>query len=247
LIRNGALAGSHQHDSFDQRLELVRSLEASHFWFRGRRELLRRLLRRFITRPGARVLDVGSGTGFFMSELEQEGFHAIGIDPLAAQPPGRAVRGDGLRLPFRQASFGGITMLDVLEHVDDATLLREASRVLQPDGVALITVPASNRLWSSRDVAAGHLRRYSKASLSNALAEAGLAPLFVTYYQFFLFPLLVVARTAGRRSQAVRVAEERPGALVNWLFGTLNVLEARFAPRVRWPWGSSLVAVCTKR
>lgn len=240
-------AASPHNDPFDERLELIRRLEADHFWFRGRRELLRRLLRRFIRTPGARVLDVGSGTGSFMAEIDRAGFHAIGVDPLAARPAGRVARGDGLHLPFREASFGGATILDVLEHVDDARLLREVALVLQPGGVALITVPASNRLWSSRDVAAGHLRRYSKGTLSRVLADAGLAPVFITYYQFFLFPLLVVARTAGRSSSAVRVAEEKPGAVVNWLFGMLNLLEARCAPLVRWPWGSSLVAVCTKR
>lgn len=182
-----------------------------------------------------------------MSELEREGFRPVGVDPLAAQPARRVVRGDGLDLPFLRASFAGVTILDVLEHVDDATLLREAARVLEPGGVALITVPASNQLWSSRDVAAGHLRRYSKDGLLAAVAGAGLAPLFVTHYQFLLFPLLVAARTLGRTSPAVRTAEERPGKLVNRLFGTLNLLEARCAPRLRWPWGSSLVAVCTKR
>lgn len=247
LTALGSSAGSQRNEPFTERLELVRRLESDHFWFRGRRELLRRLLRRFVTTPRTRVLDVGSGTGFFMTEIEREGFRAVGVDPLAAQPAGRVARADGLQLPFRPGSFGGVTILDVLEHVDDAHLLREAVRVLQPGGIALITVPASNRLWSSRDVAAGHLRRYSRSTLSRALAEAGLAPLFITHYQFFLFPVMVVARTLGRSSSAVRDAEERPGSLVNKLFEMLNVLEARCAPLVRWPWGSSLVAVCKKQ
>ena len=246
LTGTPSLTASSPTDGFAQRLDLLRALEADHFWFRGRRELLRRLLRRFVGAPGARVLDVGCGTGFFMRELESEGFRAVGIDPLVTGAAGGVVRGDGLQLPFRSGSFGGVTMLDVLEHVDDAALLREVARVLQPGGVAILTVPASDRLWSSRDAAAGHLRRYSRKMLVTALAGAGLRPVFITYYQFLLFPLMVAARTLGRNSAAVRTAEERPGALANSLLGALNVLEARCAPLLRWPWGSSLVAVCTR-
>lgn len=232
-------------EPFAPRIDLLRSLERNHFWFRGRRELLRRLLRRFVS-PRAKILDIGSGTGFFLQELEREGFRAVGVDPLASRASPIAVRGDGIRLPFLHASFDAVTLLDVMEHLDDAALLREAARVLTPGGVVVITVPASDRLWSSRDVAAGHLRRYSRKLLTDTAARAGLTMQMVTYYQFLLFPLLVAARTFGRSSPGMREAEEKPGALVNALFGALNILEARCAPAIRWPWGSSLVAVCTK-
>ncbi|HEY5609908.1 MAG TPA: class I SAM-dependent methyltransferase [Thermoanaerobaculia bacterium] len=224
----------------------MRHLESDHFWFRGRRELVRRLLRRFV-RPSATILDVGAGSGFFMRDLAEEGFRTVGIDPLAEPSAARLIRGDALRLPFRRQSFDAITILDVLEHVDDAATLREMREVLKNDGIAIVTVPASRHLWSSRDVAAGHRRRYSRRMLEEALSSSGFRPIFVTHYQFFLFPLMIVARTFGRNSSSMRDLEERPGALVNGLFRTLNVWEARCAPRVRWPWGSSLVAVCGKQ
>lgn len=246
MIEPLSSAGTPRTDTFAPRLDLVGRLEQDHFWFRGRRELLRRLLRRFIPAAGARVLDVGSGTGSFMREIEREGLRAVGVEPLADGAGRGVVRGDGLQLPFSSATFGGVTMLDVLEHVDDVALLGEATRVLEAGGIALITVPASDRLWSSRDVAAGHRRRYSRKSLIDTISGAGLTVVFVTHYQFFLFPILVIARTFGRRSSAVRHAEERPGGIINRVFTMLNVAEARCAPFIRWPWGSSLVAICRK-
>ena len=201
-------------------------------------------MRRYLASAGARVLDVGSGTGALVRELETAGYRATGIDPLASGAG--AVRGDGLCLPFRAARFDGVTMLDVLEHVDDDSLLREAARVLRPGGAVFLTVPASDRLWSSRDDAAGHLRRYTRRTLTRVIESAGLKIVHLTCYQFFLFPLLVAARVFGRNSSAVRAAEERPGPAANALFRAINLAEARCAPLVRWPWGSSLVAVCTK-
>jgi SAM-dependent methyltransferase len=47
-----------------------------------------------------------------------------------------------LPLPFADAAFSSMTLLDVLEHVpDQKALLDELHRVLRPDGVLIITVP----------------------------------------------------------------------------------------------------------
>lgn len=47
-----------------------------------------------------------------------------------------------LPLPFADASFESVTLLDVLEHVpDQRALLCELRRVLRPDGILVVTVP----------------------------------------------------------------------------------------------------------
>ena len=58
-------------------------------------------------------------------------------------------------LPLSDASLTGMLMLDVLEHVDDVLLLRDAHRALRPGGWVVATVPAMPWLWSYRDVAPG--------------------------------------------------------------------------------------------
>lgn len=95
---------------------------------------------------GARdVLDIGCGGGFLSNHLARAGFAVTGLDPspealeIAARYDTagtvRHVVGDGLRLPFADASFDAVTAMDVLEHVEaPARLIAEAARVLRPGG-----------------------------------------------------------------------------------------------------------------
>ena len=53
--------------------------------------------------------------------------------------------------------------MDVLEHIrDDYSALKEWKKVLNPNGIILISVPAFQHLWSHHDKFLGHYRRYNK-------------------------------------------------------------------------------------
>jgi SAM-dependent methyltransferase len=237
------------------RLRALAEIEDRHFWFRGRRVLLFRLLARELRQPHRRILDAGCGTGRLLADLHALGHDVAGVDSLSGAVdrsrracPGADVReGSATALPFPDASFDGVVALDLLEHVDDDRLAAsELARVLAAGGWLLVSVPAGPRLWSVRDVSAGHRRRYTRRALRDLLAGAGLNVARLTAYQFALLPLVAAARIAGRKGPALRDREDRPGALVNALLGAVNVAEASLAPFVSLPWGSSLVAVCRK-
>jgi SAM-dependent methyltransferase len=156
------------------------------------------------------------------------------------------MRADATRLPIADNVFGAVLLLDVLEHVDDHAALAEVHRVLRPGGVAVITVPAVPWLWSYRDEAAGHLRRYGRRQLVQAITGARLAVLAVQYYQCLLFPLVAATRLLGRRGPRLRDLEERPSRRLNSMMAWVNLTEVRLGDAIPWPWGSSLVAVCRK-
>jgi len=235
------------------RLAKIRELEAWHFWFVGRRELVRGLLARHLGPAPQRLLDVGCGTGHLAGELLAAGHRVTAVDRLpealaAARADTRDVgllRADAGRLPLRSGAFDAVTMLDVLEHVDDAAALVELRRVLRPGGVLVLTVPAAPWLWSHRDRAAGHLRRYTRKSLAAALAAGGFEPLELGPYQCALFPVVAASRLLGRRGPGLRDAEERPPALLNTALAWINRREAALGP-ARLPFGSSLAAACRR-
>ena len=108
--------------------------------------------------PGKRVLDLGCGDGLFAHLFALRGAVVTGIDPeLLAIDQARActfniaypgVRpqflvGSGQSLPLSNGSTDLVTLVDVIEHLPNPVrVLHEVSRVLQPDGMLLVTTPA---------------------------------------------------------------------------------------------------------
>ena len=244
-----------------ERLEQIGGMENWHFWFAGRQALVDQLWAEHFHRVAGTagnlrgaVIDVGCGTGQVAKRLEAAGCRVVGLD---RRPEGLAawrrsskgalvVQGEAPNMPVVDEAFDGALLLDVLEHVDDIALLRQVHRVLRPGGRLLLTVPALPWLWSYRDEAAGHFRRYTRKTLERTLHEAGLAVVEIRYYQFLLMPLVAVTRLLGRRGPGLRDAEERPWPLVNRLLSVVNRFEVRLGRRVPWPCGSSRAAVCVK-
>jgi SAM-dependent methyltransferase len=239
-----------------ERSDRLAALQQTHFWFVGRLRLVAGLTADDLRRP-RRVLDVGCGAGGTVRWLLDHGHDGVGVDSSSASlghaarlvPAGVLHRGDAERLPFPDASFDGVLLLDVLEHVDDGAALVEAMRVLRPGGWVLVSVPAHGWLWSVRDRDAGHLRRYSRRTIVETVARAGFAVERVTYYQCVLLPVLAAGRVATRRSggRRLRDREERVPAPLNRALALVNSAEARVAARIGLPWGSSLVLRARRR
>lgn len=108
----------------------------------------------FITRfvsPGARILDVGCGTGQSCALMARQGYQAVGIDlsehciAQAGEPRrqlSRFVCGNILELPFAGESFDCVGIYQVIEHIPDIPrLLSEMVRVLRKGGRLIILSP----------------------------------------------------------------------------------------------------------
>ncbi len=101
---------------------------------------------------GTAHLDFGCGDGRFLAVLRSKSIgRLMGIDGSEEavkrtrdRYPGLDVRhlGRTIPLPFADGEFSSISLMDVLEHVDEQdALLGELYRVLQDDGVLIVTVP----------------------------------------------------------------------------------------------------------
>jgi SAM-dependent methyltransferase len=235
------------------RLERLSQIEQWHFWFVGRQQLIMQLLREYVGNWDF-VLDIGCGTGHLLQSLRLQGFRTVGLDrrPEGLEALKRTdvntwlIQADACRIPLVSRRFEAAILLDVMEHVDDHALLHELHRLLKPGCVAILTTPAMAWLWSFRDDAAGHLRRYSRAQLHQKLTDTGFDVLDIRYYQFFLFPLILMTRLFGRKEPQLRDLEDMPPKILNRVFTAINLLEVRLGRFISWPWGSSIVAVCRK-
>jgi ubiquinone/menaquinone biosynthesis C-methylase UbiE len=154
------------------------ALDERHWWYRGRRRMLRALLEGLAPPAGARVLDAGCGSGRTLDELVRYG-EPHGVEVNAAGLAAARARGHDVRegrveaIPYDDAEFDLVTCLDVIEHTDDdVAALRELRRVTRPGGHLVVSVPAHPWLWSRHDEVNGHRRRYTRRTLRRA-AEAG--------------------------------------------------------------------------
>ena len=178
----------------------MREVEERHWWFAGRREVLLSLVRREL-QPGAQLLDVGCGTGFFL-EGAAAYLDVAGLDPSAQAVAFCASRGlAGVRLGGvadlgrLEARFDAVTFFDVIEHLqDDVGALRLAHGALHPGGKVFVSVPAYQWLWSHHDDAHGHQRRYTASLLRALLEEAGFQQVRTGFFNARLFPLALAVR-----------------------------------------------------
>lgn len=181
-------------------------LDEQHWWYRGRRKVIRAELDRVPLPVRAVVLDAGCGSGRTLDELADYGeVHGIELDPEAAQLARSRGRGEVRTgrleaLPWNDATFDLITCLDVIEHTpDDRLTLRELRRVCKPGGWLLVTVPAYQGLWSLHDEANHHYRRYSRGRLRSAALAGGWQVERMTSFNTLLLGPAAVVRIAERR------------------------------------------------
>jgi SAM-dependent methyltransferase len=187
------------------------AIEGRHWWFRGKRRLVAPLIERMLggRGPGARVLEVGCGTGgnlahfaaahplqrFLGLDFDAGATNFTSMKSASAPVPFSAVRGDGLRLPFRTGSMDGALALDIVEHFeDDDAVMAELHRVLAPGASLVLSVPAWPSLWSPHDEFLHHKRRYRPAELRALIRRSGFELTEERGFNFLLLPPIWLVR-----------------------------------------------------
>jgi SAM-dependent methyltransferase len=171
--------------------------------------------------PGRQVLNGGAGQGTLSRKLAELGFDVTSTDvsPAAVEllrhtGSGRAVEADLTSLPFELESFDAAVLGEVLEHVEeDRRALREVHRVLRPNGVLALSVPADPRLFGPSDVWAGHVRRYTRPELLDTCSAAGFTVHLCLGWGFpvsRLYHRHVYERYLDRRGPAAPGRRSRP-------------------------------------
>jgi SAM-dependent methyltransferase len=258
----GGLRAVESHWSAFDAAGIVRLVAAEdrHFWFRARNQIIAALIGPSIEAlpDGFRILEVGCGSGNVLRVLQRLGrnrgvVEALELSPEAAEVArartGLTVTNGYLSDLDASASFDIIAAFDVLEHIaDEEGVLQQVRDRLVPGGRLVLTVPAHQTLWSSFDVASGHVRRYVPATLSRALRTAGFRVEYMSYFMSLLFPPMWMRRRLAHRDSkdmaATLDSEFQIVPVVNTIaYELLRSEAAAVGRRWRLPMGTSLIAV----
>ena len=118
---------------------------------------------RMFDKEGGKVLDIGCGPGVITLYLLQRGSEVWGVDiseemieetakqieKMGFKDVAHFSTGDITSLDFPDGYFDAVICSGVIEYLEDEELaIKEIYRVLKPDGIAIITVPTSQRLYT---------------------------------------------------------------------------------------------------
>lgn len=205
---------------------------------------------------GERVLDIGCGSGGLLSLLHERGHSVCGIEPNAdlvtlankLHPELRVVQGTGADMDRVVGQFDAVTIIDVLEHIeDDRGQLRRIWDRLVPGGQLTVLVPAFPMLYGERDRNNGHFRRYTSRELTSKLRETGFEPLRQRYWNVLGFLPYFVSERLLHRELNTELRTNRPQSW--WRKGMIRGLHAWFREvenRVNFGFGLSFLCVAEK-
>ena len=230
-------------------------VEETHWWYRALHRLTFQMLESEL--PDWRlktILDAGCGTGAILKQLgnaEQN----VGVDvaPEAillcrARGLTNVRQADICGLPFANASFDAVICSSVLYHqwVNDVpAAVREMHRVLRPNGILLVNVPAFEFLHSAHDEAVMTGRRFRRPQIRQLFVRNGFVVRRLSYWTTLLFPLAVVARTLGGSKMGRDFGTDEKWFLQR-LFGGIMTVELRLLRKLSLPFGVALFAVAQK-
>lgn len=202
---------------------------------------------------GQRVLEVGCGLGNFTEHLrDRQAVTGIDTDGacvarhrerFADCANVRALELDALDpalLDLRAQKFDSIACLNVLEHIEEDTLLLSRFRqLLPPGGRVVLLIPAFMALYGPIDERLGHYRRYTRQSLAARAHAAGLGVRTLRFMNVAgFFGWWANAKVLRRTEQS----EDQIAVFDRWIVPVQRRLERLVPP----PLGQSLFAVLEK-
>jgi len=230
--------------------ELSKISETNNFWLEAKLGLIDTLLHK-IDKRNIKILNIGTGTGEEIKVLKKYGkVYAIDInsDAIKMIPKGLCEEKkvcDATDITYPDEFFDLVTSFDVFEHIkNDSKSVREVKRILKPSGYLIFTVPAFQFLFSSRDKALEHKRRYNKAELRLLLKKFHVV--CMGYWNFFLFIPISIMRLLAARSRP-KLDHVELGRNINFvLYNILEIENRLIRNNISLPIGLTIYGICKK-
>ena len=238
--------------------DATNTMDDTHWWFIGRRKIIKTILNKYIERIDSLpldILEIGSGTGGNLIILNNYG-NVTGVEMSSTAIEFSKKRiGNNSNITIYQSDnidwllsenkrYDIICLFDVLEHIEnDGDFLNSLKQLLNVNGKIVLTVPAYNFLWSNHDTSHHHFRRYRACSLKQIYSKFDFTIEKLSYFNTLLFPLAVIDRLKSKITKNESSQNLYPSDTLNKVFKTFFLLEGNFIDKFSFPFGLSIVSV----
>ena len=226
--------------------------ESKHWWFKARREILNKQIKKYSTKKKMSILDFGSGSGANIYMLSKYGeVDVYEKDHKTSNFLKKKFNRNGIKIIkkcFSKKKYDLILAADVIEHIkNDKKIINNLSKILKKNGLIIVTVPAYQFLFSKKDQALKHFRRYNLNSLKK-LFSSDFKTLKISYYNSLLFVPIAIATIFFKLTnhQYINLTEEKPNNILNYIFYSLFRLEKFILKYFNFPFGISIISVFKK-
>lgn len=228
--------------------------EDKHWWYFARRKLVHKLIKLYKpSNTPLYILDIGCGTGKLNEELTKYG-KVTGVDKSPEAIKFCKQRGinnviqNSIEDFETKNKFDCIIALDILEHCqNDATVIKKIYSLLKKDGIVIIFVPALKHFWGKQDILSHHYRRYAYDELGNKFQESGFKILTQSYFNFFLsLPIFIARKITNLFNTKFESELMINNKVINVVCKFIFILEIYLLPKIKFPFGVSLLGVYKK-
>jgi len=219
--------------------------QEKHWWFQARKKIIEQIVSEIKLKKKNNILDFGSGSGVNLNMLEKFGLVDIHEKNKFARDTiknnNKKIKNLYSTLKIRKNFYDLILIADVIEHVKKPkNLLRNLKKFLKKDGRILITVPAYQFLFSKKDKALGHYRRYNKKLLKNELLEFNIEK--ISYFNTLLCPPIIIMTLLNKllNRDYIKQVETTPNFILNKVCYFIFSIEKYFLKYFNLPFGISI-------
>ena len=227
---------------------------SNHWWFQARKKIIEEIIKKKIKkklRKNFCILDFGSGSGVNVKMLSKFGFVNIYEPHQETRKYLQTKYSDKKKFrvlnKINNKKFDLIILADVLENIkNDKNQINKLNKNLNQNGHILITVPAYQFLFSSKDMVLKHFRRYNKQEIKELFKQFDTIKL--TYFNFFLFPpiVLIIIICKIFKIKFTKTVENLPSYLVNKILFNVFNIEKKMINIFNLPFGISILGLFKK-
>jgi SAM-dependent methyltransferase len=226
--------------------------DSPHWWLRSKAAFVSLLIGRYAPKNGW-LVEIGSGPRGVVAMLGWAPDRTLTLKDnveLARETSRRdaaiPVACDAARLPIGGSTASVVCLLDVVEHLPDPVpTIREAARMLAPEGKLVVSVSTHPHPWSSADEVVGHARRYTRNALRKDLERGGCEVLWISH----VFCWLALPTWLRRHARPAQRQHDVGTPFIDALSMLLTRIEWFIVSHRTLPFGTSVlcIAACADR